>query len=143
MSHRILFVEDEVLYSDIIIDLRKKVSAIFCGDSELIVLRELGMAKHVLATNHILLVILDLGLPDSLQPDTITWVSEVHQQWPIYVVTGDERMETRDKCLLAGAAGFAIKKHVLESPNFFFAGLYNSYVMHARDHGNAPQTTPL
>lgn len=137
MSLRLLFVEDEPLFSDLVVSLRKEVSTLFCGDNELIILRELGMAKHVLATNHILLVILDLGLPDSRQTDTINWIAEVHQQWPIYAITGDERMEVRDKCLLAGAAGFAIKKHVLESPNFFFAALYNSYVMHTRDHGNA------
>lgn len=137
MTKRLIFLEDQPEFSDIVVSLRKEVSTLFCGDNELIVLRELGMAKHVLDTNHILLVIADLTLPDSRQPDTINWIAEVHRKWPIFAITGDERMEVRDKCLLAGAAGFAIKKHVIESPNFFFAELYNAHVIHTRDHGNA------
>lgn len=134
---KLLFVEDESDFSGLVTRLREEVPKMFCGELELIVLRELGMAKHVLSTNNVALVVLDLTLPDSMQVDTIRWVAETHRQWPIYVLTGDERIEVRRECLYAGAVGFALKKHVLQSPNFFFAELYNAHVVHARDHGNS------
>lgn len=136
MKLKLLFLEDEPNFSYIVTRLRDEVPSMFCGELELIVLRELGMGKHVLATNHVALIIADLGLPDSSQAETINWIAETHSKWPIYAITGDERLEVRDKCILAGAVGFALKKHILQSPNFFFADLYNAHVIHSRNHGH-------
>ncbi len=136
MTKRLLFVEDQPEFSDLIIKLREEVDSIFCGELELVVLRELGMAKHVLDTNNVGLVILDLSLPDSRQSETVEWIAEVHHKFPIFVLTGDERFDLRKQCLFAGAAGFAIKRHAIQSPHFFFAELFNARLQFLIAHGN-------
>lgn len=128
MRH-LLFIEDEKNFSDLIKKVRQDVEAAFCGTAQLVVVKELAMARSILATQDVALVIFDLTLPDSRQEDSIDFIRHNHEHWPpIYVLTGDERIEVRRECLFAGAAGFAIKRHVLESPNFFFASLLNMYL---------------
>lgn len=113
------------------------MDAVFCGDMQLVTLQTMEMARHVLTTGNVALVLMDLSLPDSPQKTTIELIVKEHGQWPpIYVLTGDERIEIRNECLFGGAAGFALKKHAVESPNQFFAGLYNCYIRFLRDHGN-------
>lgn len=137
MKQSILFIEDDRLFAGIISEMRQFVDAVFCGDMQLVTLQTLAMAKHVIATGNVALVIMDLTLPDSTQKDTVALIANEHGTWPpIYVLTGDERIEVRKECLLGGAAGFALKKHAIESPNQFFAGLYNTYIRHLREHGN-------
>lgn len=125
----LLFLEDESSFSDMIKTVRKNVDGCFCGTAQLVVVTTLEMGKRILATHDVALVILDLTLVDSRQEDSIDFIRHNHEHWPpIYVLTGDERIEVRRECLFAGAAGFAIKRHVLESPNFFFASLLNMYL---------------
>jgi len=129
-KQQILFVEDEADFSGLVRDLRKTVDALFLGDAELVVLQSMEMMKHVLATNHVVLVVMDLSLPDSPQEHTIELIARDHAKMPpIVVLTGDERIEVRRQCLFAGAAGVATKRHVIESPNFFFAYLYNIFLL--------------
>lgn len=126
---RICLVEDEKDFADIVKRLRADVNTLFMGDCELLHLQSLAMLKHVLTMDLVVLVVLDLTLPDSSQEASMAMIAREHREFPpIYVLTGDERMEVRDRCLLHGAAGFALKKHVIESPNFFFAELYNCYL---------------
>lgn len=133
----LLLLEDESNFVEVIQKLRTTVDKLFCGTAELVVIQTLDMAKHVLASKDVSLVVMDLTLPDSVQPDTIDFIAKNHRDWPpIFVITGDERIEVRRECLFAGASGFAIKKHVVESPNFFFASLLNMYLKHIRPHEN-------
>ncbi len=133
----LLFIEDQTTFIQLVKDLRDKVDKLFCGTAEIVTIQTLGMAKSVLATRDVSLVILDLSLPDSPQPDTIDFIAQNHRHWPpIFVITGDERIEVRRECLFAGASGFAIKKHVVESTNFFFANLLNMHLKHIRPHEN-------
>ncbi len=129
MSKSILFLEDDKIFAELMGELRAFVDKVFCGEMKLISLRTMEMAKHVLATNQVALIIMDLTLPELI-------LREHGQLPPIYVLTGDERIEVRRECLFGGAAGFVLKKHAVESPNQFFAGLYNTYIRHLRDHGN-------
>lgn len=136
MSSKILFVEDEKDFSDLIVRCREYVDVVYCGEMQLIVLQSLGMAKHVIATNGVSLIILDLTMPDSPQKDTIEWIISEHNHLPpIYAVTGDEKLATRNACIDAGVYGFVLKKHIIESPNFFFSNLYNTHRKYLRDHG--------
>lgn len=133
----ILFIEDDKTFADLIRSFREVVDNMFCGEMKLITLQTMEMARHVLDTNTVALVILDLSLPDSPQDKTIELIAKEHESWPpICVLTGDERIEVRRECLYAGAASFVLKKHAIEAPNQFFAGLYNSYIRHLREHGN-------
>lgn len=130
MKQRILLVEDEVDFSGIVREMRKKVDALFLGDAELVVLQSLDMMKHVLTTSNVILVVMDLTLPDSPQDQTIELIKrESHTMPPIIVLTGDERLAIRRECMFSGAAAFVLKRHVIESPNFFFATLYNTYLI--------------
>lgn len=134
---RIIFVEDESVFVDLIFEFRKTVDRLFCGEAEILTLQSAGMLKHTLVTNGVELIILDLSLPDSSREETIEMIINEHANMPpILVLTGDERISTRRECLLGGAAGFVMKKHALESPNFFFAECYNIILARHRDHGN-------
>lgn len=132
---RIVFVEDQPEYAEIIKRLHKDAPSLFCGEAELITVQTLSMLRHVLAANEVSLVILDLTLPDSHQKETVEFIGrERNNLPPIFVLTGDERIEVRQQCISMGAVGFAAKKHVVESPNFFFATLYNEYWRHLQHH---------
>lgn len=138
MKRQILLVEDEKDFSGIVRELRKNVDALFLGDAELVVLQSFEMMKHVISSGNVILCVVDLTLPDSPQEQTIDFIrKEAHVfPAPIFVLTGDERIEVRRECLFAGATGFALKKHVIESPNFFFASLYNAYLIGLDKNGS-------
>jgi DNA-binding NarL/FixJ family response regulator len=130
VKQRILFVEDEVEFAGVVKDLRKTVDALFLKDAELVVLQSLEMMKHVLKTNNVILIVMDLTLPDSKQEQSIELIAKESMTMPpIVVLTGDERIDVRRQCIFAGASGFALKRHVIESPNFFFSYLYNTYLI--------------
>lgn len=132
---RICFVEDDPNYADIVARFYKEVPKLFGGGAELIALQTISMLRHVLATNSVQLIILDLTLPDSMQEDTIEMIGRERKTLPpVFVLTGDHRIEVRQQCIAMGAVGVAIKEHVIESPNFFFATVYNEYLK-ALGHG--------
>jgi len=134
MSSLILLVEDDPGFTIVLRRLRENVDGAFCGTAELQIVGTLEQAKHVVMTRDVSLVILDLTLPDSRQIDTICFIEEHRHIWPpIIAVTGDERIEVRRDCLFAGASGFVLKQHIVESPNFFFATVLNSYLKHIRN----------
>lgn len=128
-------VEDDPNFSEIIRTFHKEVPKMIGGGSELIVIQTISMLRHILAVGDIQFVILDLTLTDSMQVDTIELIGREHKTMPpIYVITGDERIEVRDKCIAMGAVGFALKQHIVHAPNFFFASVYNEYIK-ALEHG--------
>lgn len=111
------------------------VDAHLFGDAELIVIQTLSMLKHLLATNGVSIIVADLTLSDSKLTETIEWVGKERANIPpVYAITGDERMEVRQQCIAMGFCGFALKKHVNESPNFFFSSLLNEYLRRL-EHG--------
>lgn len=122
-------VEDDPAYAGLIKRFHEETPKLFCGEAELVTLQSLSMMRHVVAVNEVSLIILDLTLPDSKQVDTIEMIGRERSTLPpIYVISGDERIEVRRDCIAMGAVGFASKKHVIESPNFFFASVYNEYL---------------
>lgn len=135
MKRRIVVCEDDILYGPLIKRMHEEVDKKLFGDAELIVIQTLSMLKHLLASNGVSLVVLDLTLTDSNQVETVEWVGREHSTLPpVYAITGDERMEIRKDCLAMGFCGFALKRHVNESPNFFFSSLLNEYLRRL-DHG--------
>ncbi len=138
MKRQILLVEDDKNFSGLIRELRKNVDTLFLGNAELVALQSFEMMRHVVGAGHVIMCVLDLTLPDSPQATTMDWIrKEAHTfPCPIYIITGDERIEVRRECIFAGATGFAIKRHVIESPNFFFASLYNAYLTGLDTHGS-------
>lgn len=104
------------------------------GKVELIHTHTLAEGKDILQTKEIDVILLDLTLTDSTQENSIKLIEDHHEIFPaIVVVTGDETMITRKRCIFAGARGFALKKHIFQSPNFFFAEIYNIFLEALRD----------
>lgn len=129
MKRRIVVVEDDPLYGPMLKRFHEEIDKGVFDDAELIVIQTLSMLQHLLDTNNISIIAMDLTLADSTLNDTIEWVGKEHAKLPpIYAISGDERMQVRRDCIAMGFCGFAIKKHVNESPNFFFATLLNEYL---------------
>lgn len=136
MKTHFCVVEDDVNFSGLVKTFFEEVPKVFKGEADLIVLQTRSMLERVLATNGISLIVLDLTLEDSPQAATIEWVVEHSLTLPPVIgMSGDERIEIRDKCILSGFSGFATKKHIVESPNFFFAECYNAHLKGLRKHG--------
>lgn len=135
MKSHFVVVEDDVNFSSMVKTFFEEVPKIFKGEADLVVLQTRTMLERLIATNGVSLIVLDLTLSDSGQAETIEWVV-AHSLTipPVIAMSGDERIEVRDKCILSGFAGFATKKHIIESPNFFFAECYNAHLKGLR-HG--------
>lgn len=128
-KRRIVVVEDDPLYGPMLKRFHEEIDKGVFDNAELIVIQTLSMLKHLIATDGISIIVMDLTLADSTQEKTIEWAGAEHTHIaPIYAITGDERMEVRRLCLARGFCGFAIKKHVNESPNFFFSTLLNEFL---------------
>lgn len=135
-KHRIVVCEDDLAYGPLIRQFHEKVDAQLFGDAELIIIQTLSMLRHLLATNGVTIIVMDLTLTDSRLDDTIAWVSQERDNLPpVFAMTGDERIDVRKNCLRAGFCGFALKKHVNESPNFFFSTLLNEHIRRRDHHG--------
>lgn len=135
MKRRIVVCEDDPDYGPLLRRMHEAVDGHLFGDAELIVIQTLSMLKHLLDSNGVSIVVMDLTLTDSMQDETIEWVGREHANIPpVYAITGDERMQVRKDCLSMGFCGFSLKKHVNESPNFFFSSLLNEYLRRL-DHG--------
>ena len=67
----------------------------------------LDLAKSFLDSEHYDVVLLDLGLPDSVGIDTVRALT--HYEIPLVVMTGDDRYETVDGAMKAGARDFLSK----------------------------------
>lgn len=135
MKRRIVVCEDDPFYGPMLKSFHEEVDKKLFGDAELIVIQTRSMLAHLLASNGVSIVVMDLTLTDSKQVETIEWVGKERANLPpVYAITGDERMEVREQCIAMGFCGFALKIHVNESPNFFFSSLLNEYLRRL-EHG--------
>lgn len=132
---RIIVAEDDPACADMLKRLHKEAPRLLCGEAELVVLQSRSMLERILSVSDVSLVVLDLTLPDSGQVETMEWVGKNREHLPpVYAITGDERMEVRHQCIAMGFVGFALKQHVFQSPNFFFASVYNEYLKRLEHH---------
>lgn len=136
MKQQLVFCEDDPLFVEVIKRFYEEIPKIVGTDLELIVIQTLDMLKHVIATGNVVLIILDLSLPDSHQGQTVEMIfRDAEHLPPIVALTGDERIEVRDKCLMAGVSNFVLKKHAIASPHYFFADCYNARVKGLHERG--------
>lgn len=74
-------------------------------------------------------IILDLNLDIDGAEKSISWVANNHARLaPIVVLTGDEDIFIRRRCMMLGAAQFFTKTDAQAFPNLFFKILYNEYL---------------
>jgi DNA-binding NarL/FixJ family response regulator len=129
MLRTLLLVEDEKDAADVFTRFYHAAWESSQGQLDFLTTHSLAGMRETLASKQIDILLLDLTLGDSTSSNTIALIENEHGSLPpIIVVTGDENIETRRKCIKAGARGFALKKHIFNSPNFFFAEIYNIFL---------------
>ncbi len=102
---RVLLVEDS--YGDVVLAQR----ALEIGHDrafELTVAGTLGDGIEGLAQGFDA-ILLDITLPDSVGPETVTRMRAAARDLPIVVLSGSEDAETADRCLRNGADGYERK----------------------------------
>lgn len=79
-------------------------------------------------------VITDLNFQGLGSADTISWLAENQGKLPpIIVMTGDEDIWVRRRCMMFGANDFWLKIDASERPDLFFKSLYNRYLANYPD----------
>ena len=102
---RVLLVEDS--YGDVVLA-RRALEIGEGGRFELTVAGTLGDGIECLAQGFDA-ILLDITLPDSVGPETVTRMRAAARDLPIVVLSGSEEAEVADRCLRAGADGYERK----------------------------------
>ncbi len=105
-SFRILIVEDNETDIDL---LESMIGKAFKDNYECIVCRNIAETKKVLRENPPDFIILDLMLPDSQHPDTLTTVVSLASHTPTIVYTSNDDPELALEAMKMGAQDYMIK----------------------------------
>ena len=112
----------------------------FRGQCEMDTASSLAMAKHMIEKTPYDALILDLTMPPDGQDGVMSWIAEsTPTKPPIIVLTGDEDIWVRRRCMLMGAAQFFTKSDAEKFPNLFFKVIYNEYL---KRYGATRETIP-
>lgn len=109
---KILIVEDKFADAEI----TKKQLGRFMGLEGLDIVRTTQHALEKLREEHFDCVLLDLNLPDSIGPSSITEIRDADPRVPIVVLTGFASAVTIEEALKAGARQ-VISKNELDAPS--------------------------
>lgn len=107
---KILIVEDRFADAEIT---KKKLGRFMSVDTAEVV-RTTKQALEKLNTDHYDCILLDLNLPDSIGPSSITEILDLHPRIPIVVLTGFASPVTVEEAMKAGARK-VISKNDLDS----------------------------
>lgn len=127
--NRILLVDDEEGIRMVWKRFHDLAEPVFRGRLEMDVASDLeqGLAK-IKATEYDV-IILDLKFQGVGADQTISFIFErSHELPPIIVLTGDEDIYVRRRCITAGASDFWTKVDAQERPDLFFKAVYNCYL---------------
>ncbi|SHO52914.1 response regulator [Desulfopila aestuarii] len=108
----VLLVEDTAAARELILDIFDDSTT---GNFSLTVKIRVKDAQLFLQQNHVDLIILDLGLPDSNGLETLTSISTVADATPIIVLTGNDDKDLGRKAIALGAQDFIVKGFGAES----------------------------
>lgn len=139
--NRILLIDDEEGIRVTFKRLHDAAEPIFRGRLEMDVASTIGDAEKKIGTTKYDALILDLKFEGSGMDETIGWVFEnASRTPPIIVLTGDEDVYVRGRCMIAGAASFWLKMDAAAHPDLFFKEVYNQYLKRydARTHRTPP-----
>ena len=126
---RILLIDDEKGIRELWSRLHDVIEPTFRGQCSLDVASDIPQGLARLSGTEYDAVILDLRFPDVTVDETISMIFERSIELPIIsVLTGDEDIYTRRRCMLAGAADFWLKNDATSHPDLFFKSLYNAYL---------------
>lgn len=129
MMRRILLIDDEEGIRMVWRKLHDVMEPTFRGQCELDTASSMEQAKQKLSTTVYDAVILDLGMAPEGQGAVMAWLAnETGNLPPVIVLTGDEDIWVRRRCMMFGASQFFTKRDASEFPNLFFKVLYNEYL---------------
>ncbi len=132
---KVLFIEDEADAREISLRLIEESERVFQGEVQIIPADTLAVAEALVKTEIFDAAFLDLGLPDSHRNATMSSIPDFRHRWkiPIFILTGSEEIEIRDRCLMMGADEFTTKKKLISSCGCILERLYNMIVKYRRD----------
>lgn len=126
---RLLLVDDEEGIRTVWKRFHDVVEPVFRGQCDLDVAGSLEQGLARMKETEYDAVIFDLKLPPLDAEQVITFIVENANVLPVIsVLTGDEDINIRRRCILAGAADFWLKHDANTRPDLFFKSLYNEYL---------------
>ncbi len=142
---RIVFIEDEQTCGEVIRRLYEMCQKSFHGEVDFEVAGTWAEGLQAVTTHPPDVVLLDLNLPDSKQPQTEQHIAEKCDSWPpIIVLTGAEDKELRRRCILLGADDFMEKKTANRDPMQLCERIYSAHLRRQRSDAPAfSQMKPL
>lgn len=125
----ILLLDDEVSIHDIWKRFHDVAEPVFRGQLALDVAVNLEQGLKRMEEKKYDALIFDLTMPPLSQDEVIQFIQNNASHLPIIsVLTGDEDIYVRRRCILAGAADFWLKNDAHQRPDLFFKSLYNEYL---------------
>lgn len=141
MISKILYVEDDILESEVIERLFHMVQKKFHGEVEFKSVNSWNSGVETVYAFQPDVVLLDLALSaiGTIPSDTATTLQELSKhadKWPpVIVLTGNKYdLELRRKCIMAGASDFMLKDQAHRDPELLCERIYHAYLRReARD----------
>lgn len=126
---QLLLIDDEEGIREIWQRFHDYAEPVFRGSLSMDLAANLEEGKRKLAEKEYDAVILDLNFKGEGSDTTVDFILKEHDALPpIIVLTGDEDIYVRRRCMVAGASDFWTKTDAQERPDLFFKALYNKYL---------------
>lgn len=126
--NRILVVDDEEDIRNVVPRLLSQSYKRLPSRVEFDVASSLKQMHEKLAAEVFDVAILDLVLPPDGKPSTMREIPALSKRLAVVVLTGDVTEDTRDRCLLTGAADFMLKEDAIRRPELLLEKCYNAAV---------------
>ncbi len=139
--NKILLIDDEKGIREIWKRFHDVAEPVFRGRLEMDVASDLAQGIERMKGTEYDALILDLVLPPLTQAEVISWIFE-NAKLPgipiISVLTGDEDVYVRRRCIIGGAVDFWVKTDATDRPDLFFKSLYNEYLKRYAERDSTP-----
>jgi len=142
---KLLLIDDDASVRELWKHWHDKMELTFRGKNPLETTTDLEKADALIAENEYDVIILDLGLPPGGYEETVKWIQRRSKEKdfpPIVVLTGNEDVMMRQKCIVAGAAHFFTKFDAQNFPNLFFKILYDVFLRYYGTKVEASNSPP-
>lgn len=137
---RILLIDDEEGIRSLWKRFHEVTEPVFRGLLEMDVAEDLEQGIERIGTGAYDAVILDLKFKGIGVDSTVNYIAEHAKDDgipPIIVLTGDDDIHMRSRCMTSGAASFWLKADAISRPDLFFKEVYNQFLRHYATHAAA------
>lgn len=126
---RILLIDDDSGIQKVWQRFHDVTDRVFRAEFSLETANDLQQAEAMIAEKEYDAIIVDLTIPPNNSAFTESWIAERSEALPpLIVLTGDDDIYTRRRCMMLGASDFWLKDDAQERPDLFFKSLYNKYL---------------